>query len=183
MTTPRCSTPRFITPADAPGWPHTPSTELFRQAQAGNHPDLAKLFHEFSNVHKFREQAREEYEGLRLTNPAKPPRGHIIAVALTGNAESTIGIGVSKDSTAIFSLLLRDPDWTGMDPILPVFAGKHAIILGHPATGRPSAAIGLHDHLLPDDMPGYQPPQQHPETIALTNVLRYHGATVHWLNF
>lgn len=206
------STPRYLTPDQAQGWPHTPGKKLFAQAehahsriynnsrhQGQSDPQpavpahvfqLADIFDALAHIHTFRQEAIQEFQGLRILMPDRPACAHMITIALTGYSQSTIGLATAANiadshtpEPFSFSQLLRETQWLGLDPILPAFAGKHAIILGHPRTALPSAAIGLPDHLIPDDMPGYQPPAQHPETIALATVLHYHGATVHWLNF
>ena len=83
-------------------------------------------------------------------------------------------------AVTVFSQLLRDTRWLGLDPILPFFQGKLAVIIGNPASGQPRAAVGLPPHMF-DDSPHPPPTPDHPETQALANVLTWHGATVHWV--
>lgn len=168
---------------------------------------LADLFDELLHVNAFRAQALNEYRCLRTLNPDTPPRAHIIAIAITGSSPTTIGIGtISQPDSYItirpatqqgdqpeiparktpagktvvsFSQLSRDPHWLGMDPILPLFENKHALIIGDPGSGRPYAAVGLMG--IPELTGSPNPPSEHPENIALQIILAWHGATVHWL--
>ena len=193
--------PLFITPEEAPDWPHIPGPKVFDQAQAAHaaiyasptpethNPTpasqfaLAELFDEFSNIHQFRQQAREEFEGLRLTTPDKPPRAHLIAVALTGHSPTTIGVAIATSyNTATFSLLLRDPDWTGLDPVLPDFRNRTAIIIVDRDSLQPQAAVGLTPDLLPSELPNHPEPNNQ-EARNLRTILQYHGATTFWYPF
>ena len=85
----------------------------------------------------------------------------------------------ARKTVVSFSQLSRDPHWLGMDPILPLFENKHALIIGDPSSGRPYAAVGLMG--IPELTGSPNPPPENPENIALQIILAWHGATVHWL--
>ena len=129
---------------------------------------LAEIMDDVKHAGSFRIRALREFKDLRLINPRTPGRAHIIAVALTGSSPLTIGAGTAsrhsehpchtdqsnqaqqpdslftnQDVAISFSQLVRDPGWTGLDPILPLFRNKHALIIGDPTSGRPRAAVGL----------------------------------------
>ena len=194
-----------ITPNKTQGWPHTPGKRLFERAEQAHlnvyhtcrtpsgpvpAPDfpLAELFDELTHVNTFRTpspQRLPRHARHQPQHPAKGPRHrrrpHRLIPQHHRHSRRTPRSTTGPNPTS-FSLLVRDPGWLGMDPILPLFKNTHAIIIGDPQSGRPHAAIGLPDPITPkrDHAPTHP---EHPETAALQIILGWHGATVQWFPF
>ena len=164
---------------------------------------LAEIMDDIKHAHHFRIQAVQEFRDLRRLNPRTPGRAHIITIALSGSSPITIGVSTisrpsgwppqhpplpqpnytEHDDAVGFSQLVRDPKWIGMDPIFPLFQDKHALIIGDPHSGAPSASVGFLPEMLNDEDRQTITSQipNNPEAQALHTVLTWHGATVHWL--
>lgn len=165
---------------------------------------LADTFQEILEAHRFSNNAIAAMTILRQKFPRislKHHLHHLTAIALTGASESTIGIAtVSHDPQVIrpfhpkaaempgiqlvnITQVLRDLDWLGFAPATyPCFKGTTALIIGHPESGQPQAAVGMPNQLFQEDPSHvYDQFPDHPETNALRIILSWHGATVQWM--